>query len=72
MPEPHTFLLFAGAGILVLIAPGPSVLYAAAAGTVGRRLCNARFESRLRRASGVVFVGLGVSAALAEGRTGRA
>ena len=45
--------------------------YALAAGTFGRRLRNARFESRLRRASGVVFVGLGVSAALAEGRTGR-
>jgi threonine/homoserine/homoserine lactone efflux protein len=45
--------------------------YAFAAGTFGRRLRNARFEARLRRASGVVFVGLGVSAALAEGRTGR-
>ena len=45
--------------------------YALAAGTFGRRLRNVRFESRLRRASGVVFVGLGVSAALAEGRTGR-
>jgi threonine/homoserine/homoserine lactone efflux protein len=46
--------------------------YALAAGTFGRRLGSARFESRLRRASGAVFVGLGVSAALAEGRTGRA
>jgi len=45
--------------------------YALAAGTFGRHLRNVRFESRLRRASGVVFVGLGVSAALAEGRTGR-
>jgi threonine/homoserine/homoserine lactone efflux protein len=45
--------------------------YALAAGTFGQRLRNAHFESRLRRASGAVFVGLGVSAALAEGRTAR-
>jgi threonine/homoserine/homoserine lactone efflux protein len=45
--------------------------YALAAGALGRRLRSARFESRLRRASGVVYLGLGVSAALAEGRTGR-
>jgi threonine/homoserine/homoserine lactone efflux protein len=45
--------------------------YAVTAGTVGQRLRTARAELRLRRASGVVYLGLGLSAALAEGRTGR-
>src|SRR5919106_885894 len=41
--------------------------YAVAAGTLGRRLRTARSERRLRRASGAVYLGLGVTAALAEG-----
>jgi threonine/homoserine/homoserine lactone efflux protein len=45
--------------------------YAVAAGTLGRRLRTARSERRLRRASGVVYLGLGVTAALAEGRAAR-
>jgi threonine/homoserine/homoserine lactone efflux protein len=65
---PQMLLLGAVFTSLGLISDGT---YAVAAGTLGRRLRNARFESRLRRASGAVFVGLGISAALAEGRTGR-
>jgi threonine/homoserine/homoserine lactone efflux protein len=45
--------------------------YAAAAGAIGRRLRTARAERRLRRGSGIVYLGLGVTAALAEGRTDR-
>jgi threonine/homoserine/homoserine lactone efflux protein len=45
--------------------------YAVAAGALGRRLRTARAELRLRRASGIVYLGLGVTAALAEGRTDR-
>jgi threonine/homoserine/homoserine lactone efflux protein len=45
--------------------------YAVAAGTLGRRLRTARAERSLRRASGAVYIGLGVTAALAEGRGGR-
>jgi threonine/homoserine/homoserine lactone efflux protein len=45
--------------------------YALTAGALGRWLRTARSERRLRRASGAIYLGLGVSAALAEGRTGR-
>jgi threonine/homoserine/homoserine lactone efflux protein len=45
--------------------------YAVAAGALGRRLRTARSERRLQRASGVVYLGLGVTAALAEGGTER-
>jgi threonine/homoserine/homoserine lactone efflux protein len=46
--------------------------YALTAGALGRRLRTAGAERRLRRASGAVYLGLGVTAALAEGRTARA
>jgi threonine/homoserine/homoserine lactone efflux protein len=45
--------------------------YALTAGTLGARLRAARSERRLRRASGAIYLGLGVSAALADGGTHR-
>ncbi len=38
MPEPHTFLPFAGASILLLVVPGPAVIYVITRGaSPGRR-----------------------------------
>jgi threonine/homoserine/homoserine lactone efflux protein len=65
---PQMLILGAMFTSLGLVSDGA---YAVAAGTLGRRLRTARAELRLRRASGVVFMGLGVTAALAEGRTDR-
>jgi threonine/homoserine/homoserine lactone efflux protein len=66
---PQMLLLGAVFTALGLLSDGT---YALTAGAFGRRLRSSRFESRLRRGSGAVFVGLGVSAALAEGRMERA
>src|SRR5215218_6941133 len=49
MPELHTFLLFAGASILALVAPGPSVLYVVT-----------RSVAQGRRAGGVSVLGVGL------------
>jgi threonine/homoserine/homoserine lactone efflux protein len=65
---PQMLVLGATFATLGLLCDGT---YAVAAGSLGRRLRTARAERRLQRASGAVFVGLGVTAALAEGRTGR-
>jgi threonine/homoserine/homoserine lactone efflux protein len=43
--------------------------YALAAGMLGRRLRTVHSERRLGRASGAIYLVLGVTAALAEGRT---
>ncbi len=66
---PQMLVLGATFTTLGLLSDGT---YAVAAGTLGRRLRTARAERRLRRASGAVYLGLGVSATLAEGRIDRA
>jgi len=66
MPEPHTFLLFAGASILLLVVPGPAAIYVlpgASALPAPSGACSER--------AGVVYLGLGMTAALAEGGTER-
>jgi threonine/homoserine/homoserine lactone efflux protein len=99
MPEPHTFLLFAAASIVLLVVPGPAVIYVVTRGAVhGRRagvvsvLGGGARELHLRdrgsggisaliassatafsivKYAGAAYLGLGVTAALAEGRTDR-
>jgi threonine/homoserine/homoserine lactone efflux protein len=63
---PQMLILGAMFTSLGLVSDGT---YAVAAGALGRRLRTARSERRLQRASGVVYLGLGVTAALAEGGT---
>jgi threonine/homoserine/homoserine lactone efflux protein len=49
MPDPHTFLLFAGASIVLLVIPGPSVLYVVT-----------RSVAQGRRAGAVSVLGVGL------------
>jgi threonine/homoserine/homoserine lactone efflux protein len=65
---PQMLMLGAVFTSLGLISDGT---YALTAGTLGARFRTRRSERRLQRASGAIYLGLGVSAALAEGGTDR-
>jgi threonine/homoserine/homoserine lactone efflux protein len=99
MPEPHTFLLFAAASIVLLVVPGPAVIYVVTRGAVhGRRagvvsvlgvalgnfthaiaaavgisalIASSATAFSIVKYAGAAYLGLGVTAALAEGRTDR-
>jgi len=77
MPDVQTLLLFAGTATLLLLSPGPAVLYIVARSVEGGRV--AGFVSYLaqlagvavlpRRLAGLTYIGLGVAAAFSgEGR----
>jgi threonine/homoserine/homoserine lactone efflux protein len=54
MPAPDTLALFAAATAVLLLIPGPSVLFIA--GAAAARL---RRGARLKRVSGAAYIGLG-------------
>jgi threonine/homoserine/homoserine lactone efflux protein len=56
-------------GLFILLGILSDGTYALAAGFLARPLRTARFRRRLRRSSGAVYLGLGVTAALSQSRS---